>query len=365
MRLSGLCSHRGDNAPLAASPLSSTRASQGDGVVGSALVSHPKVDFIGMTGSTATGSRIAQIAGEGLKRVVLELGGKDPMVVFGDADLQLAARHAVEYSFSNAGQVCSSVERVYVDKAVAREFESLVLATAQTYSAGNGLDEAFQLGPLVSDMQRQHVHQHVLAAKAAGARCLLGGELPPPTAPGYFYPPTVLADVPQLCTSTTQETFGPLIAISHFSGEEEDAITLANDSEYGLSASVYTEDVNRAARVASRICAGQVGINNWPLENAPLQCPWVGHKKSGCGFHSGLDGWRQFSGAQPLLTRRFAHHPSDSRILPSSRAPLRSTKVDHLPSWPGGASYIRVSTELGDACSWTCDHSADPEVGTR
>ncbi|KAL1523911.1 hypothetical protein AB1Y20_018830 [Prymnesium parvum] len=274
---------------------------QGDGRVGAALVAHPRVGFVGMTGSSATGAAIAQAAGGALKRAVLELGGKDAMIVFADADLRLAARDAVANSLSNAGQVCCSVERVYVDAGVREQFEALVVAEARGYAAADGMDEAARMGPLVSRVQRAHVHAHVEAAVRAGARCLLGGELPAEEARGNFYPPTVLADVPQGCVAMREETFGPVVAMSAFDGGEESAVALANDSEYGLSACVYSEDIERAARVAARLHAGQVGINNWPLENAPLQCPWVGHKKSGFGFHSGADGWRQFSVPKSII----------------------------------------------------------------
>ena len=211
---------------------------QGDGDIGSYLVSHPGVDMCAFTGSTATGTKILQAASQSLKPVVLECGGKDPMVVFGDADLDAAAKDAVDFSLANCGQVCCAVERVYVDKSIAPAFEAKVLEHAKSYVAGNGLETASTIGPLVSEMQRQTVHRHVEAAQKAGARCILGGKLPPKSARAPSTPPTVLADVPHAAKEITQEeTFGPVVALTTFDGEDETAVQLANDSTYGLTAS--------------------------------------------------------------------------------------------------------------------------------
>ena len=286
---------------------------QGDGDIGSYLVSHPGVDMCAFTGSTATGTKILQAASQSLKPVVLECGGKDPMVVFGDADLDAAAKDAVDFSLANCGQVCCAVERVYVDKSIAPAFEAKVLEHAKSYVAGDGLETASTIGPLVSEMQRQTVHRHVEAAQKAGARCILGGKLPPKSAKGTFYPPTVLADVPHAAKEITQEeTFGPVVALTTFDGEDETAVQLANDSTYGLTASVYSGDLKRAGRVASRIQAGQVGVNNNPLSGArDIRCPFVGHKHSGYGSHSGKDGWRQFSVPKSLL---YASPPEEEKL---------------------------------------------------
>jgi succinate-semialdehyde dehydrogenase/glutarate-semialdehyde dehydrogenase len=276
---------------------------QGDGAVGKMLVAHPDIALIGMTGSCATGSNILKAASDRLKRVVLELGGKDPMVVLEDADLELAAEDAVTFSLANCGQVCCAVERVYVAESVSADFEQRVLARASKYVAGDGLEPGTSIGPLVSQMQRTTVHAHVESAKAAGARVLLGGDLPPSEAEGNFYPPTVLADVPHASKITREETFGPVVALTAFDGSEETAVALANDSEYGLTASVYTKDAAKGARLAARLRAGQVGINNNPFAHADEGCPWVGHRMSGYGYHSGEDGWRQFSVPKSIVHR--------------------------------------------------------------
>jgi len=279
---------------------------QGDGSVGSYLVAHPGVHMCAFTGSTATGAKILQAASTSLKPVVLECGGKDPMVVFEDADLEQAAKDAVDFSIANCGQVCCAVERVYVAKSVAADFERRVVERARSYVSGDGLQPSTghpKIGPMVSEMQRQTVHRHVQAARKAGARVVLGGEMPPSKAAGTFYPPTVLADVPHAAKEVTQEeTFGPVVALSSFDGTEEQAVTFANDSSYGLTASVYSLDLRRAGRVAARLAAGQVGINNNCLSGSrDIRCPFVGHKRSGYGSHSGQDGWRQFSAPKSLL----------------------------------------------------------------
>lgn len=294
---------------------------QGDGEVGAQLVSHPGVDMIGFTGSTATGTKILTAAAKTLKPVVLECGGKDPMIVFADADLDRAAADAVAFSLANAGQVCCAVERVYVAKSVAREFESLVLKHASSYQAGNGLSHKASIGPLASAMQRDIVHSHVTAAIASGARCLLGGQMPSKAQRGNFYPPTVLVDVPHSAKQITQEeTFGPVVAISTFDGSESEAIRLANDSTYGLTASVYGGDIARASRVASQISAGQVGVNTNPFSgSANAMCPFVGHKRSGYGCHSGADGWRQFSAPKSLVYDPERPPPGSHALPPIAR----------------------------------------------
>jgi len=271
---------------------------QGDGVVGAALVGGD-VQMIGMTGSTATGKKIMEAASKDLKRLVLELGGKDPMVVFADADLAKAAEDAVGNSLYNCGQVCCSVERVYVEASVLPAFEEACAKLATDFAAGDGMAEASKIGPLVSSLQKEHVAAQVDAAVAAGAKIVAQGAVPGGSA-GNFYPATVLS-TPLDSTIHKSETFGPIVALSSFDGSEGEAIKLANDTEYGLAAYVYSQDLDKATRVAMGIKAGQVGINNWSLACAPASCPWIGQKSSGYGYHSGADGWRQFSVPKSLI----------------------------------------------------------------
>lgn len=262
----------------------------GEGDVGAALV-ESDIDMVGFTGSRETGMRIMESAARGLKRLVLELGGKDPMVVFEDADLDAAAECAVRHSLRNTGQVCCAVERVYVAESIAEDFERRVVEKAKEWKAGNGFEEGSAMGPLVNPEQREKVVAHVDDAVKSGARLLLGGETP--EGPGNFYPATVLADVGQDMRITREETFGPVVSLTQFSGDEKEAIQLANDTPYGLGASVFSGDEARGERVADAMRAGQVGINRY-LGGAP-GTPWVGARQSGFGFLGGIEGHRQFT----------------------------------------------------------------------
>lgn len=277
---------------------------QGDGSVGAELVGHPSVNLVAMTGSSATGKKIMSAASSNLKRLVLELGGKDPMIVFDDADLDRAAADAVAYSLSNSGQVCCSVERIYVASKVYAEFQDRVAKHAANYKVGNGMDPDVKVGPLVSSMQRDKVKEHVEDAIEHGAKLLYKSDVPSSGGSdiaGTFYPVTVLADVKDNMRAYREETFGPVVSLCPFDGSEAEAIRLANDTEYGLASSVYTKDIDKANRVASAIEAGQVGINCYSLEHMDVACPWTGHKQSGLGYHSGVEGFHQFSVPKTLV----------------------------------------------------------------
>jgi acyl-CoA reductase-like NAD-dependent aldehyde dehydrogenase len=268
---------------------------QGAGDVGAQLVNHPGIALVAMTGSSATGRKILEKAAPQLKRIILEMGGKDPMIVFDDADLEKAAKDAVQFSLCNSGQVCCSVERIYVAESIYEKFQEMTKVVATEYKVGNGMDPRNKVGPLVSLVQRDQVQQQVDDAVSKGAKLLLQSDIPKHVNPKCsFYPVTVLADVDESMDISTKETFGPVVAMTKFDGSEEEAVKLANKTEYGLGSSVYTKDLDKAQRVASLIDAGQVGINCYPLENMDVHCPWVGHKQSGFGYHSG-DGFLQFS----------------------------------------------------------------------
>lgn len=273
---------------------------QGDGGVGQQLVTSADVHMVAMTGSSATGKKIVKNCAKDLKRVVLELGGKDPMIVFADADLDKAANDAVTNSLFNAGQVCCSVERVYVDESVKSLFEEKVVELARVWKVGNPTDESVKMGPMVSTTQVSIVKEQVVKAVESGAKMLYVSEVPKDEE-GNFYPVTVLSDLTQDMTIQKNETFGPVVSIAGFDGSEEEAVRLSNDTEYGLASYVYTGDLQKAARVGRKIRAGQVGINCYSLVCAQSKCPWVGHKGSGMGSHSGMDGFRSFSGKH-LLT---------------------------------------------------------------
>lgn len=273
---------------------------QGDGTVGAHLVASPRVHMVAMTGSSETGRKILQTAAPNMKRLVLELGGKDPMIVFADADLDKAACDAVAYSLSNAGQVCCSVERIFVAEGVYEEMQQRVATIAAEYKVGSGLDPDTRVGPLVSPLQRDKVQEHVDDAVRHGAKVLYQSALPKDLS-GSFYPVTVLADVRDGMRTYREETFGPVVCLTPFDGSEEEAIRLANDTDFGLASSVYTQDMDKAERVAAAIQAGQVGINCYSLDNMDVACPWVGYKSSGFGYHSGEEGFHQFSLPKTLV----------------------------------------------------------------
>ena len=290
------------NAIASALPKNVVQLAQGDGSVGAHLVKHEGVDMICMTGSSATGKKILESAAPKMKRLVLELGGKDPMVVMEDADLEKAASDAVQYSLSNSGQVCCSIERVYVANSIYPEFQKLVAKYAADYKVGNGLEEGIKVGPLVSKNQRDIVASHVDDALKKGAKLVHKSGIPEDASEdSSFYPVTVLADVTKEMDVNRKETFGPVVALSPFDGTEEEAIRLANDTEYGLSGAVYSRDEEKAMRVASRIDAGQIGINCYAMDNMDVACPWVGHKHSGFGYHSGVEGFNNFSVPKTLV----------------------------------------------------------------
>lgn len=255
--------------------------------LGKALV-QADVDLIVFTGSRAAGAHILQAAAPGLKRVILELGGKDPLVVLDDADLEAAATFAVRNSFRNAGQVCVSTERIYVDQRVAQPFIDLVCAKTRQLKQGPGTEPGVHIGPMINGRQKKNVLAQLEKAKAAGARVVEGGL----DAPGNFVPPTVVVGLNHTMELMREETFGPVACIVPVADEEE-AVRLANDTPYGLGAAVFGKDVARAERVAERIHAGMVGVNRGC--GGAKGSPWVGARQSGFGFHSGKAGHRQFA----------------------------------------------------------------------
>jgi acyl-CoA reductase-like NAD-dependent aldehyde dehydrogenase len=259
----------------------------GDGAQGRALVL-ADVNLIVFTGSRETGKRILADAGPGLKRVILELGGKDPLVVLDDADLDLAASFAVRNSFRNAGQVCVSTERIYVDARIREEFLRKMLERTAALKQGDPREAGVNLGPMVSARQKAKVVAQIDAAVAAGATLVAGGE---PRA-GNFVAPTILADVDHSMEIMREETFGPVACVQAFETVDQ-AVRLANDTPFGLGAAVFGRDVARASEVAARIDAGMVGVNQGC--GGVDGCPWVGAKESGVGFHSGPEGHRQFA----------------------------------------------------------------------
>jgi acyl-CoA reductase-like NAD-dependent aldehyde dehydrogenase len=259
----------------------------GDGATGEALI-HSQIDKLVFTGSVATGKRIAMAAAEQLLPVLLELGGKDPMLVLDDANIDVASSAAVWGAFVNAGQTCLSVERCYVHRSRYEEFLRACVEKTKMLHVGNGLDCKTDIGPMIHERQLHIVQQHVQDAIARGARLLAGGSRCLDLGKN-FYMPTVLADVTHEMRIMREETFGPVLPVMAFDTDAE-AVRLANESEYGLAASVWTRDSNRGARVARRIHAGTVMVNDVVSCFGISEAPHGGMKSSGLGRTHGRFG---------------------------------------------------------------------------
>jgi acyl-CoA reductase-like NAD-dependent aldehyde dehydrogenase len=259
----------------------------GEGPAGAALLRSP-IDKLVFTGSVATGKRIAAAAAERLLPVVLELGGKDPMLVLDDADVDVASSAAVWGAFVNAGQACLSVERCYVHRSLYESFAKACAEKTKQLRVGNGMDSHTDVGPMIQERQVRIVEAHVEDAKACGARVLAGGTRLPALGVN-FYAPTVLADVTQEMRIMREETFGPVLPVMACDNDDE-AVRLANDSEYGLAASVWTRDRKRGERLARRIHAGTVMVNDVISCFGISEAPHGGVKASGVGRTHGRFG---------------------------------------------------------------------------
>ncbi len=256
------------------------------------LVANGRVDKIFFTGSRETSHQIVAGAGWMPRPVVLSLGGKHPSVVVADADLDRAARGVVWGALANCGQNCGSIERVYVQEAVAARFVERVLAEVDRLRVGNPLSEEVDLGPLSSEMRRQQVHAHVTEAVDAGALRLRGGEIP--DGPGFFYPPTVLLNPPLDCRLLQEETLGPVIPIVLVEHLEQ-GILLANDTDYALTASGWTSSAANADRLMEGLQAGVVTVNDVLYSFGEPASTWSGYKASGMGHNHGKPGLREMS----------------------------------------------------------------------
>jgi succinate-semialdehyde dehydrogenase/glutarate-semialdehyde dehydrogenase len=284
-------------------PDSALTVVSGDGSTGSALAEAP-VNKILFTGSVATGRKVMMAAAKNLTPVVLELGGKDPMIVCRDADLEVATSAAVWGAFTNAGQLCASVERCYVDETIAEEFTAKVVDKVKQLRQGTPERLDTDIGPMANENQLRVVEQQVGEAMARGAQALCGGERNRDLK-GLYFKPTVLTNVDHSFSIMREETFGPVLPIMTFKTEEE-AVKLANDTSFGLTASVWTTDIERGQRLASQIEAGTVMINECAYTHALPQTPWGGVKQSGVGrTHSKL-GLKELVAVEHIHINRLA-----------------------------------------------------------
>lgn len=249
--------------------------------VGNEFVSNEKISYISFTGSTDVGRRVGKQAGENLTEATLELGGKDPLVVFDDVDVQRAVDVAKFGALFHQGQNCMAFERVIVDESIADEFVERLVEDVEELTLGNPDHEDTDLGPIINEEQLRQIHEQVENAVAQGATLETGGEFE-----GLFYEPTVLSDVSTDMQIWAEETFGPTIPVVTFDGDEESAIELANDSRFGLAAALLTNDQGRAVRVGQRIEAGMVHVNDISGHDGPF-VPFGGVKDSGLGGREG------------------------------------------------------------------------------
>ena len=262
------------------------------------------VDFVMFTGSTATGKKVMARAAETLTPVGLELGGKDPMIVLADADLERAANAATYYALQNGGQTCVSIERVYVEAPIYDRFVDAVTERVKALRQGPPAGPAsVEVGAMTFGPQLDIVREHVEQARAAGARITAGGHVR--EGGGRFFEPTVLADVDHSMAAMTEETFGPTIPIMKV-GDAEEAIRLANDSPYGLGASVWTKDTARGEQIARRLESGYACVNDANVNYFAYELPMGGWKESGLGVRHGAAGIRKYTRQQAILVTRLA-----------------------------------------------------------
>ena len=309
----------------------------GDGSTGAALV-EAGVNKIMFTGSVATGKRVAEAAAKQLIPVVLELGGKDPMIVLEDAKLENAARAAIWGAYANSGQACASIERCYVHESIAPQFIELVVKETRALRQGKPTAEGVDVGAMSNEKQLEIVESHVSEALRKGAQVLTGGHRVNDSG-GWFHQPTVVTNVDHSMELMTEETFGPVLPIMTFKTDDE-AVLLANDSIYGLTASVFTSDISRGRALAERIDAGTVMINEVVYTHAVAQTPWGGVKKSGYGRTHGRLGllelvtpqhihankvpgvpdvwWFRYTKQAGALFRGFAHYFTTGSVIKSS-----------------------------------------------
>jgi aminomuconate-semialdehyde/2-hydroxymuconate-6-semialdehyde dehydrogenase len=264
--------------------------------VGAAITVHPKINTISFTGGTVTGRKVAEACAPLFKKVSLELGGKNPNIIFADADLDAAITGSVRSSFANQGQVCLCGSRVFVERSAYKDFVERFIDKTAKLKIGDPLDEKTDQGAIVNKTQLDKIKFYVDLAQKEGGTVVLGGSAPESPnercKDGYFFPPTVITDLPVSCRVNREEIFGPVITITPFDNEEQ-VIGYANDTDYGLASSVWTQNLNRAHRVAEKIHTGTVWVNCWLVRD--LRVPFGGMKASGVGREGGEEALRFFT----------------------------------------------------------------------
>jgi len=271
--------------------------------VGQAIVEHPAVAAISFTGGTLTGKTIAATAAPMFKKLSLELGGKNPNIIFADCDFEGVISTSIQSSFSNQGEICLCGSRILVERSLYDRFVATFVSRAKALLVGNPLEEQTQLGALVSEGHLKKVMSYIDLAKQEGGQIECGGvqvELAGRCAAGYFVSPTVITGLDQQCRTNQEEIFGPVVTIMPFDTEEE-AIAFANATAYGLSATIWTENLKRAHRVAHQLKSGIIWINCWLLRD--LRTPFGGMKQSGVGREGGWEAMRFFTEAKNVCVK--------------------------------------------------------------
>ncbi|MGW1610061.1 aldehyde dehydrogenase family protein [Streptomyces sp. NPDC002285] len=267
--------------------------------VGAALTSHPEVDLVSFTGGLNTGRAIMASASEGPRNIALELGGKNPNIVFADADFDAAVDYALDAAFLHSGQVCSAGSRLLVQDSLHDRFVEAYAERARQIRLGSGLEEGTESGPLSSAEHREKVESYIAIGKEEGARLVAGGTRPddPALSAGFFLLPTIFADCDRSMRIVQEEVFGPVVTVERFRTEDE-AVELANDTRYGLAGGVWTSDASRAQRVAQRLRHGTVWINDF--HPYVPQAEWGGFGRSGVGRELGPTGLREYQEAKHI-----------------------------------------------------------------
>ena len=274
----------------------------GEDALGPMMTSHPDIDKITFTGSTATGKRIMEGASKDLKRITLELGGNDASIVLPDADVEKVAEQLFWSSFTNAGQICVAAKRVYIHEDIYDDLSKAIAEYAKTVKVGDGSEQGTGVGPIQNKKQFERVCELIQDAKDNGYKFLVGGDVDP-SGSGYYVPITILDNPPEDARIVAEEQFGPVMPLMKFSSDDE-VIARANNSDYGLAGAVWTKDTERGVKIAEQLETGTVWINEF-LHLSPF-APFGGHKQSGFGAEYGIEGLKEFTYSQVITVKKDA-----------------------------------------------------------
>ena len=271
--------------------------------VGSALVSHEKITAISFTGGTKTGAEIARVAAPMFKKLSLELGGKNPNIIFADCDFDKAVKESVRSSFTNQGEICLCGSRIFIERSIYDKFKAAFVEESKKMKVGNPLADDTKVGAIASKMHFEKVLSYIDLAKQEGGNIVLGGtavKLDGENANGYFIAPTIIENLAYNCRTNQEEIFGPVVTLTPFDSEDE-VLMMANSTVYGLACTIWTENLNKAHRVAAKVKSGIVWINCWLLRD--LRTPFGGMKQSGVGREGGWEAIRFFTEAKNVCIK--------------------------------------------------------------